>query len=68
MTEWETLMADEDRFRRKTFARALLMAVDEDCLTRKPRDPSKETLMKQLGLPERYPEVDTKSIHKSSDE
>jgi hypothetical protein len=39
------------------FSRALLLAVEEDCLTRKPRDPDKHTLMQQLGLPERYPEV-----------
>lgn len=58
MADLENIMDEENRFRRKTFARSLLMAVDEDCLTRKPRDEYKRCLMHQLGLPERYPEVE----------
>lgn len=57
MADWTELMKPEKRSKRHIFSRALLLAVDEECLTRKPRDPEKHVLMKQLGLPERYPEV-----------
>ena len=57
MADWTELMKPEELSRRQIFSRALLMAVGEECLTRKPRDPDKHNLMHQLGLPERYPEV-----------
>jgi hypothetical protein len=57
MADWTELKDPEGQARRKLFSRSLLMAVAEDCLTRKPRDPDKLNLMHQLGLPERYPEV-----------
>jgi hypothetical protein len=46
-----------ERSRRHLFSRSLLLAISEDYLTRKPRDPDKHNLMRQLGLPERYPEA-----------
>jgi len=61
MSKWDKFMDEEKRFQRKTFSRSLLLAVDEDCLTRKARDAGKRKLMRQLGLPERYPEVGTAS-------
>jgi len=57
MANWTELMNSEERSKRHILSRAILLAVAEDCLTRKPRDPVKRSLMRQLGLPERYPEV-----------
>ena len=57
MADWSELMKPSERSRRHLFSRSLLLAMEEDCLTRKPRDPEKHNLMLQLGLPERYPEV-----------
>jgi hypothetical protein len=57
MADWAELIKTEDRIQRRLFSRTILLAVTADCLTRKPRDPEKRNLMLQLGLPERYPEV-----------
>ncbi len=56
-TDWNILMETDTRRERRHFSRNLLNAVDSDCLTRKPRDPVKHEFMLQLGLPEKYPEV-----------
>jgi hypothetical protein len=57
MADWSELTKTREQSRRNMFSRALILAVEEDCLTRKPRDPEKLILIRQLGLPERYPEV-----------
>jgi hypothetical protein len=57
MADWSELMKPDERLKRRILARSLLLAVEEDCMTRKPRDPAKRDLMRQLGLPERYQEV-----------
>jgi hypothetical protein len=57
MADWSELMKPEKRSERGRFSTSLLTAMEPDCLTRKPRDPLKRDLMRQLGLPERYPEV-----------
>ncbi len=57
MADWTELMSREARLERGAFSRSLIEAIEPDCLTRKPRDPLKRDLMRQLGLPERYPEV-----------
>lgn len=55
--DWAKLMSHENRSKRGMFSQALIMAIGHECLTRKQRDPLKRDLMRQLGLPERYPEV-----------
>jgi len=57
MKDWSEILNSEQRKARKKFSRELLGAIGSDCLTRKPRDPEKRIIMRQLGLPERYPEV-----------
>jgi hypothetical protein len=54
---WAELMSKEAREKRGEFSRALLKGIASDCLTRKPRDPDKKSLIHQLGLPDRYTEV-----------
>lgn len=67
MADWSKLMAPEERSKRRMLARSLLLAVNEDCMTRKPRDPVKRDLMRQLGLPERFPEVQYPSPERTSE-
>ncbi|MFH1675677.1 MAG: hypothetical protein ABIC40_01545 [bacterium] len=45
------------REKRRNFSRAIMGSIDEDCMTRKPRDPVKRDLMRHLGLPERFREA-----------
>jgi hypothetical protein len=54
---WTDILDPIIRKKREKFSAELLDAVGEECLTRKHRDPVKRELMRQLGLPERYIEV-----------
>ncbi len=57
MADWSELMSAEKRAERLRFSTELIASMDRDCLTRKPRDPVKLKLMRRLGLPVRYAEV-----------
>lgn len=57
MDKWTGLMSKEAREKRGRFSKTLIANMDPDCLTRKPRDPEKRELIYQLGLPDRYREV-----------
>jgi len=57
MTNWQEILADENRQKRAEFSQALLELLDDDCLTRKPRSATKRDLMLQLGLVEKFREV-----------
>lgn len=68
MADWTELTDYEARRSRRLFSRSLILAVEEDCITRKPRDDVKRALMRQMGLPERYPEVQYPSPGNSPDD
>ncbi|MCX6646697.1 MAG: hypothetical protein NTY09_10110 [bacterium] len=57
MVDWTEFMTKEARENRGEFSQALMKGIASDCLTRKPRDPEKRKLVRQLGLPDRYVEV-----------
>lgn len=57
MVDWTELMSKVTRAKRGEFSQALMKGIAPDCLTRKPRDPDKKALILQLGLPDRYTEV-----------
>ena len=57
MTDWTSQFTPIERKNRAEFSVSLIEAMDMEFLTRKPRDEVKRELMKQLGLPERYTEV-----------
>ena len=57
MKNWSDILEPRKRRKREKNSSAIMEAIESACLTRKQRDPVKRDLMRQLGLPERYPEV-----------
>ena len=57
MTNWQRALSKKNRRNHAEFSHALLKLLDCDCLTRKPRSSTKRDLMKQIGLPEKFSEV-----------
>ena len=57
MTDWQEQLSVKNRDSNARFSKELLEHLENECLTRKPRSRTKRKLMSQLGLHEKFAEV-----------